>query len=197
MPANSLLGGVPATVVCGNQMQVPSCKCPSQGRLVLLVPQGWTDHMCCCNLEVWIPAAGSRRLNYILCLAVQVDFHLESGGTLLTAVKDAIADTDSKSSVLMLYIYQCIGYATTVIHTGLIHICGLVARPKCCGAALMLRLASRYMLSSCAIHAMLRSFICSAARSLVGNSWQSFCGNLLKTFHVSVCKGKMHGKHCI
>lgn len=29
MTANSFLGGVPATVVCGNQVQVPSCKCPS------------------------------------------------------------------------------------------------------------------------------------------------------------------------
>ena len=29
MTANSLLGGAPATVVCGNQVQVPSCKRPS------------------------------------------------------------------------------------------------------------------------------------------------------------------------
>ena len=57
MPSHSLLGGVPAAVVCCHQVQVPSCKGLPEGLLVLSTPQGRADHMCCSDFEVWIPAA--------------------------------------------------------------------------------------------------------------------------------------------
>ncbi len=69
--ANSFLSGIPATVVCCHQVQVPSCKRPPQGHLVLLVPQGRTDHMGCGNLEVWIPAAGHSRMCSLKCFMAE------------------------------------------------------------------------------------------------------------------------------
>lgn len=67
MAPNQLLGGVPAAVVSGHQVEVASSQSPLQGHLVLLAPQGRADDMRCCNPVVRVPAA-QQNLADTVCL---------------------------------------------------------------------------------------------------------------------------------